>query len=344
MSKLQFRVLYREFLFRMVDLDLLSTSALGDMNKLFGQFAALFIFIGIGLAFVGLIVSGSKMTPQTQVIVLWSAEHFLIATTMLVVGIFAILCWDSTFPTRREVMLLAALPIRARTIFLAKVAAAATAFAVTIVTLHFAAGFTWAMALNPDVPPQPAPALNFEPAMPPVSAAGLKEVLGVAALDPGNGLAIGVWKQGKAQIITYGTARPDSLFQVASISKTFTALILAQMVEAGKTRLDEPVRNLLPPGVAVKPSAIPGLAEIRLLDLATHHSGLPSAPGNLIATDHDNPLRDYHAADLYEYLGRRGLQRYPHVEFEYTTWVSVCWAMRSPTGRGPLIRSFSNNT
>ena len=318
MAKIQLLVLYRQFLFRMLDLDLLSAGALGDMNKLFSQFAALFIFIGIAFALGGLLVRGSKMTPETQVIVLWSAEHFLIATTMLVVGIFAILSWDSTFPSRREVMMLAPLPIRARTIFLAKVAAAATAFGVTVVTLHFAAAFTWAMALNPDIPAQPAPALTYEAAMPPVSAADLKGVLGIRALDAGDGIAIGVWKHGKEQIITYGTAQPDSIFQIASISKTFTALILAQMVERGKTKLNEPVRNLLPPGVAAKPSGIPGLPEITLLDLATHHSGLPSGPDNLIAKDDENPLRDYHATDLYEYLGKRGLERYPHVEFEYS--------------------------
>ncbi len=40
MTKLQFRVLYRQFLFRMVDLEVLSAHALGDANKLLGQFAA----------------------------------------------------------------------------------------------------------------------------------------------------------------------------------------------------------------------------------------------------------------------------------------------------------------
>ena len=50
-------------------------------------------------------------------------EHFLIATTMLVVGLFAVLSWDSTFPDRRDVLVLAPLPVRARTMFLAKVAA-----------------------------------------------------------------------------------------------------------------------------------------------------------------------------------------------------------------------------
>ena len=47
MNRLQFRVLYREFLFRMVDLEVLSAHAQGDSNKLLGQFAALLIFLSM---------------------------------------------------------------------------------------------------------------------------------------------------------------------------------------------------------------------------------------------------------------------------------------------------------
>ncbi|HYW43477.1 MAG TPA: hypothetical protein VE959_11520 [Bryobacteraceae bacterium] len=50
MTKLQFRVLYREFLFRMVDLEVLSAHALGDANKLLGQFAALLVFVSVLLS------------------------------------------------------------------------------------------------------------------------------------------------------------------------------------------------------------------------------------------------------------------------------------------------------
>ena len=46
---MQFRVLYREFLFRMVDLEVLSAHALGDSSKLLGQFAALLIFVELGV-------------------------------------------------------------------------------------------------------------------------------------------------------------------------------------------------------------------------------------------------------------------------------------------------------
>ena len=84
---------------------------------------------------------GAGLPPLAQLIAEWSGVHFVIATTMLVVGLFAILSWDSTFPDRRDVMVLAPLPIRSRTIFFAKVAAVATALSVTVAALHLFAGF-----------------------------------------------------------------------------------------------------------------------------------------------------------------------------------------------------------
>src|SRR5580692_8719129 len=134
MRDTQFRILYRQFLFRMVDIELLSADAKGDMGKLFGQFAALLIFLSLGLCVAAGIAGGGLVFE-------WSGVHFMIATTMLVVGLFAILSWDSTFPDRRDVMVLATLPIRPRTIFFAKVAAVATALSVTIATLQFLPGF-----------------------------------------------------------------------------------------------------------------------------------------------------------------------------------------------------------
>ena len=65
---------------------------------------------------------------------------------MLVVGLFAVLSWDSTFPDRRDAMVLGPLPVRARTMFLAKVAAVGTALGLTIVLLHGAMGLCWPLA------------------------------------------------------------------------------------------------------------------------------------------------------------------------------------------------------
>lgn len=146
MTKLQFLVLYRQFLFRMVDLELLS--AQGEMSKLLGQFAALLIFLSLLFSVPALVFGGGDMPPPAQLMLNWSAEHFLIATTMLVLGLFAVLSWDSTFPDRLDVLVLAPLPIHARTLFVAKVAAVATALSLTVVALHTAAGLVWPLALT----------------------------------------------------------------------------------------------------------------------------------------------------------------------------------------------------
>jgi hypothetical protein len=141
MTKLQFRVLYRQFLFRMVDLELIS--AQGDISKLLGQFAGLLMFFSFALTFGALVFDRGRLKPAQLQSALWGMEHFLISTTMLVVGLFAVLSWDSTFPDRRDVLVLAPLPIRARTLFLAKVSAAAAALGLTVVALHCLAGLGW---------------------------------------------------------------------------------------------------------------------------------------------------------------------------------------------------------
>jgi hypothetical protein len=130
----QFRVLYRHFLFRVVDLEILSSQ--GETSKLLGQFAALLVFTGLGFS-VGLwILADAGMPAPQQLIASRNFAHFLIATTMLVVGLFAVLSWDSTLPDQRDVLVLAPLPVRASTIFLAKVSAMATGLAITVTALN----------------------------------------------------------------------------------------------------------------------------------------------------------------------------------------------------------------
>jgi serine-type D-Ala-D-Ala carboxypeptidase/endopeptidase len=104
-----------------------------------------------------------------------------------------------------------------------------------------------------------------DPAIPPVSLNDLQSVLGrdlAAQLTSGQlapethaGVTVGVIEHGKRLVFCYGTAKPDSVFEIGSISKTFTATILAQMVEQRKVRLDEPVRELLPAGTVSKPES-----------------------------------------------------------------------------------------
>ncbi len=301
----------------MVDLELLSADAKGDMSKLFGQFAALLVFISIALTLLAGMAGGAGQPPLAQLIGEWSAVHFVIATTMLVVGLFAILSWDSTFPDRRDVMVLAPLPIRARTIFFAKIAAVATALSVTVAALHVFAGFLFPLSLNHRHEAVTAPPLGYEAAMAELDVASLGPVLKqdlAPVLGAGTGVTVGVWKHGERRVFAYGTARPDSIFQIASIGKTFTGVALAQLVAQGKARIDEPIRNFLPAGTVAQHEGL----EITLLDLATHRSALPSIPANVHSTDPHNPLAGYSTADLYAFMTYWGAYRSPRAPFEYS--------------------------
>jgi CubicO group peptidase (beta-lactamase class C family) len=324
MEKQQFRVLYREFLFRMVDLEVLSAHAQGDSNRLLGQFAALLLFISNLLSLAAFGFAGLRVPPVALLGFTMVSEHFLIATTMLVVGLFAVLSWDSTFPDRRDVLVLAPLPVRARTMFLAKVAAVATALTMTVALLHGASGLIWPLAFATQATAQTVPALTLDPTPVPVDAAGLQAVMdrdlagplrnGALAPGTGVGLAIGVSKYGVRRVFTYGVAKPESLFEIASITKTFTGLILARMAAEGKVRLDEPVRELLPAGTVPKPRG----PEITLLDLATQHSGLPPMPSNFHPADRSNPHADYTVEALYDYIGRHGVAKPEETSFVYS--------------------------
>jgi hypothetical protein len=148
-TTLQFRVLYRQFLFRLMDVELLSSSAGGDASGLLGQCGALLISMSVLLSWFAMPVGGS-IRRQGTAESLWAAERFLISLTMLVVGIFALLSWDSAFPDRRDVLVLSPLPIRARTLFAAKVAAAASVLGLVVAALHSLSGFAWPLALVPD--------------------------------------------------------------------------------------------------------------------------------------------------------------------------------------------------
>jgi hypothetical protein len=147
MMRQQFRVLYRDFLFRVVDRDVLSTYAKGDASQLLLQLVALLVCLSVLFSLPVLMIDPAA-PAQARLMFAWSVEHFLIATTMLVVGVFAVLSWDSMFPGHRDVLVLGPLPIRAHTILLAKLAAVATALGLAVLTMNLVVGVLWPLAVN----------------------------------------------------------------------------------------------------------------------------------------------------------------------------------------------------
>jgi D-alanyl-D-alanine-carboxypeptidase/D-alanyl-D-alanine-endopeptidase len=98
----------------------------------------------------------------------------------------------------------------------------------------------------------------------------------------GVGLVVGVIDARGRRVVAHGKSgaadqRPldgDTIFQIGSITKVFTGLLLADMIQRGEVTLDDPAGRYLPPGVAIPVVGRP----VTLFDLATHRSGLPSMP------------------------------------------------------------------
>ncbi len=137
-----------------------------------------------------------------------------------------------------------------------------------------------------------------------------------------TGIVAGVvFPDGSTRIFAYGDAgagrRLDasSVFEIGSITKVFTAILLADMVRRGEVKLDDPVARFLPETVEVPTR---GGRQIRLVDLATQTSGLPLMPTNFRPKDDANPYADYTVAQLYEFLSSYKLTREIGAQYEYS--------------------------
>ena len=120
-------------------------------------------------------------------------------------------------------------------------------------------------------------------------------------------------------------------FEIASLTKVFTALVLADMVNRERVKLDAPVSTCLPDGTRVPQH---GGKQITFLDLATHTSGLPLRPTNLASQTALNKYAGYTVAQLYQGLATFELPRDPGSAFEYRTGALGCSGMRSVTAPG----------
>jgi hypothetical protein len=132
----QFRVLYRVFWLRVVDLEVLSPD--GDAQRLLGHIAVMLAGISVLFTAPLVLLGGGLAQPDV-----WTVEHLFIATTMTVVGLLAILSWESSFPDRRDLLVLGPLPVRVRTVFVAKLSALAGVLSFSVISLNCFIGLAW---------------------------------------------------------------------------------------------------------------------------------------------------------------------------------------------------------
>lgn len=137
-----------------------------------------------------------------------------------------------------------------------------------------------------------------------------------------SGVVVGLYDGGKREIYGFGVgpkgAPPNgsTLFEIGSITKVFTALLLADAVQRREVQLDTPVSDLLPPGVTV-PSKDKQV--ITLEHLALHTSSLPRLPQSLPTTAAD-PYATYSEDLLYRDLIATQLEHPPGTMIVYSNF------------------------
>jgi serine-type D-Ala-D-Ala carboxypeptidase/endopeptidase len=166
-------------------------------------------------------------------------------------------------------------------------------------------------------PACPALALDLRPGFEPLARRLIEDRATV-------GLVIGIVKDGETQVVGYGEvgkgsgAVPDgdTVYEIGSITKTFTATLLADMMLRGLVQLDAPFYDYLTASVKVP---LKDGRPITLEHLVTHTSGYPRVPDNMLGRDKRNPYADYTVAQMYEFLGWYKLRR-PPGQYEYSNF------------------------
>jgi serine-type D-Ala-D-Ala carboxypeptidase/endopeptidase len=151
----------------------------------------------------------------------------------------------------------------------------------------------------------------------------------VGLVDPNGTQFYGYGNMSNANPITVDK---DTIFAIGSITKVFTTILLADMVNSGLVNLDDPIEKYFPP--SVKAPTYNG-QKITLENLATHTSGLPEFPGshcvsNFNGTDDEDSIqarlffiecdKNYTFDQLYQDLSNTTLTSEPGLKFEYSTF------------------------
>lgn len=137
------------------------------------------------------------------------------------------------------------------------------------------------------------------------------------------GISVGVIQGTGRTVYSYGTLNRATIrktsgmtvFEIGPLSSIYTSALLSLMVKAGEVSLSDPVQKFLPDSVQV---ATYNEEPIRLEHLATHRSGLPRLPNNMISADPNNPLDGYSVGMLYHFLSTWTPSREIGSSYEYS--------------------------
>lgn len=107
----------------------------------------------------------------------------------------------------------------------------------------------------------------------------------------------------------------NTIYEIGSISKVFTGIILAQQILEEDLKLDGEINELLPDSIKVP---VIGEIEITIGNLTDHTSGLPRMPNNFAPANPNNPYADYSVNQMYEFISSYQPTREVGSEYEYS--------------------------
>jgi D-alanyl-D-alanine-carboxypeptidase/D-alanyl-D-alanine-endopeptidase len=139
-------------------------------------------------------------------------------------------------------------------------------------------------------------------------------------LDAGcvPGLAIGRLSGGATSVTGHGDVRPDAIFEIGSVTKSFTALLLAELSISTGLPLDAALQGVMGAEALRLP---PRLREATLIDLATHTSGLPRLPARMLARALGHPTDPYGSIGAHDVLALAPrYSRRPRQAFRYSNY------------------------
>ncbi|WP_457033680.1 serine hydrolase domain-containing protein [Kitasatospora sp. P5_F3] len=149
-----------------------------------------------------------------------------------------------------------------------------------------------------------------------------------SGVSPTGGVAVAVIRGNERTVVCRGYAdrsgarpvRADTRFALGSVTKTFTALLLAEMVASGEVGYEDPIDHYLPAEV------LPGYPQdrpITLLHLATHTSGLPRLPVGLLPAALPRwftaPYATFSRPHLFRALPRTPVRGMPGAQVRYSS-------------------------
>ena len=173
------------------------------------------------------------------------------------------------------------------------------------------------------------------------------EIVGWSRQHRPVGVAVGIVADDSVARATFGRSRlmpggpplREASFEIGSITKTFTGILLARMVEDGVVRLDRPMSDSLPPGIELSAE----LEGITLEQLATHTAGLPRLPPGMLnasgfvrAVVGLDPYRGYTVDELSSALGSTSLTGGLGARSEYSNFgfALLGWILGREAGGG----------